>query len=681
MSADIDFWAQVPKQGFWPKLWFWLRFWFWVKTARLRFIAILIAIGAMIAYWDTLRAYYEKWTRPTAEAQAASADTEYFCPMHPQIVRDNPKEKCPICFMPLSKRKKGEGKEEALPPGVVSRVQLSPYRVALAGVQTWEVSYQPLAKLIETVGFVEFDERKLARISARVTGRSRIDKLYVNVTGQTVRKGEPLAELYSPDLVVTVQNLLDARRSGNQDLQRMARDRLRLWGIDNDQVDEILKTGKPITHVTIRSPIGGHVIKKYQVEGEYVDEGARLYDVADLSTVWVQAQVYEDELALLKVGTPVSATTVALPDQEFTGKLSFIHPHLDQATRTLTVRFDIDNPAHELRPGMYGTVRLQVPASYLPVVSRTLAEDRGDHTGLVLAVPESAVIDTGSRKVVYRQDTPGVFEGIEVRLGPRMTGPDDVTFYPVLRGLEGGDRVVTSGSFLIDAETRLNPAAGSIYFGGSAGSGGGPSAVTAVRPTTPADEDAEVKAARTKLRPADRKLVEAQEFCPVLTGNRLGSMGVPVKVIFKGQPVFLCCKGCEDKAKADPDKTLAQVEKLKAKGKAPLLRPDGGAASRGTSPSALTGMTPEDEAEIKAALAKLGPEDRRLAEAQRFCAVMEKNPLGSMGKPVKVMIKDQPVFLCCDGCEDKAKADPDRALRKVEQLKTRVKGTAPPDRP
>src|SRR5262249_51901726 len=149
-----------------------------------------------------------------------------------------------------------------------------------------------------------------------------------------------------PDLVVTVQNLLDAQRSGNRDLQRSARDRLRLWGINDDQINEILKSGKPITQVTIRSPISGHVIKKYQVEGEYVDEGARLYDVDDLSIVWVHAQVYEHQMALLREGLPVRATTVALPEQVFTGRLAFLHPHLDQATRTLTVRFDIDNPEH-----------------------------------------------------------------------------------------------------------------------------------------------------------------------------------------------------------------------------------------------------------------------------------------------------------------------------------------------
>src|SRR4029077_5682012 len=142
--------------------------------------------------------------------------------MHPTIVRDHP-DKCPICGMPLSKRKKGEAAEadEALPPGGTSRVQLTPYRVALAGIQTVAVDYQPLAREITTVGSVEFDERKLARISARLTGKSRIEKLYVNVTGQIVQKGDPLALLYNPDLVSTAQNLIDARRSGNRDLERM----------------------------------------------------------------------------------------------------------------------------------------------------------------------------------------------------------------------------------------------------------------------------------------------------------------------------------------------------------------------------------------------------------------------------------------------------------------------------
>lgn len=214
--------------------------WRVVKTvqARLRFVVVLAAVGGVLAYWDALMAYYEKWSRPVASASVARAadDEEFWCPMHPTIVRDRP-DKCPICGMPLSKRKKG-GKEEPLPPGVVSRVQLTPWRVALAGIRTAAVTFEPLTKDIQTVGFVEFDERQLSRISVRPTGSSRIDKLYVNVTGQTVAKGEPLALLYSPELVTTAQNLLDARKFGNAANERISRDRLRLWGIDDEQIEQ-----------------------------------------------------------------------------------------------------------------------------------------------------------------------------------------------------------------------------------------------------------------------------------------------------------------------------------------------------------------------------------------------------------------------------------------------------------
>ncbi len=661
------------------KIWWWFDFLILVKLARLRFIAILVAVGAVIVYWETLHAHYERWTRPVFGAeQAVSADTEYWCPMHPTIVREKP-DKCPICAMPLSKRKKGAGGgEEALPPGILSRVQLTPIRVAQAGVQTTELTYQPLVKEIKTVGFVEFDERKLARITARPTGKSRIDKLYANVTGQMVRKGEPLALLYSPDLVVTVQNLLDARNSGNRDLMRMARDRLTLWGIADDQIDEFLRAnGKPITHVTVRSPISGHVIKKYQVEGEYVDEGARLYDVADLSTVWIEAQVYEDEVAFLKEAVknelPVRATTKSFPSRVFSGKVAFIHPHLDAATRTLRVRFDMDNPDHELRPAMYATVTLEIPATDVVAALPTAQQQAGPQRGLVLAVPERAVIDSGSRKIVYREYLPNEYEGVLVELGPRMAGPDKTTvFYPVVRGLEAGDKLVAAGAFLIDAETRLTSGASSTYFGASGGPAGAErrAAVTAGASLVE-DEDAKVRAALGKLSTPDRRLAEAQEFCPVLQDNRLGSMGVPVKVLAKGQPVFLCCAGCKEKALANPDQTLARVEKLKAKTK-------GGTKEGARSPTpARPALTPEQQAEVKAALAKLSPEDRRLAEAQVFCPVIEKNYLGSMGTPFRVLVKGQPVFLCCDSCQEKALANPDQTLAKVEKLKARAKTDSP----
>jgi multidrug efflux pump subunit AcrA (membrane-fusion protein) len=650
------------------KIWWWFNLLVLVQVARLRFIAILALIGATILYWDTLMSYYERWTRPLGgEAAVASSNTEYWCPMHPTIIREKP-DKCPICGMPLSKRKKGEktDEEEALPPGVVSRVQLTPWKVVNSGVQTVEVGYQPLAKEITTVGVVEYDERKLHRITARPAGKSRIDKLFVNVTGQRVQEGEALAELYSPELVSTVQNLLDAGQGGSPTVAASARDRLRLWGIDDSQIEKIIRDGKAITHLTIRSPISGYIIKKYQVEGEYVEEGMRLYDVADLSTIWIEAQVYEDQIAFLKGGLPVTATTKSFPNREFCGKVAFIYPFLDTATRTVKVRFDMHNPDNELRRGMYATVTLQVPAVQLNGLAKDASEEqkRMHEQGLVLAVPERAVVDTGSRKIVYRESERDTFEGVDVQLGPRSGA-----FYPVLRGLQAGDRVVASGSFLIDAETRLTSGAASTYFGASSGPHGTESrSATAARPSmTRADED-KIQSALAKLSPGDRKLVETQVYCPVLTDNQLGFMGRPVKVIVKGQPVFLCCKSCVNKALADPPKTLAKLEEVRTRAKS------GSVVAAHPSPAPDAGGSKSTK--IKAMLAKLSPEDQRLAEEQGYCPESEQL-LGTMGVPLKVTVKGQPVFLCCKSCEDDAREHADRTLAKVAELKAKTKTVSP----
>jgi multidrug efflux pump subunit AcrA (membrane-fusion protein) len=645
------------------KVWWWFHFAILVKLARLRFLAILAVIGALIVYWDTLAAYYEKWTRPLrGTEQVAASDVEYFCPMHPQVVTSNPKEKCPICFMNLTKRKKGEGTPgEALPPGVVHRLQLSPYKVVAAGIRTREVGYKPLVKKIETVGTVEFDERKLRRISARVKGR--IDKLFVNFTGQDVHPGDELARIYSPDLVTTVQNLLDARSGGSRSLQRLARDRLRLWGIDDEQIRQMERTGKRITHLTLRSPVHGYVRKKYQVEGDYVEESAPILDLADLSTVWVEAQVYEQDMGWLKVGQRVRATAEGLPGRAFEGKISFLYPHLDQASRTLRVRFDIPNPDHQkkpeasLRPGMFATVRIDIPATQLGQSFPT----RGDG---VLAVPEDAVVYTGSRKIVFRQEGETTFDAVQVELGPLAVTPAGDTFYPVLKGLQEGEKVASVGSYLLDAENRVSAAAGSIYYGGGgASSKSGSAALADVRPSTPEDVDLKVKANLAKLSTPDRRLAEAQKRCPI-QGGPLGGMGPLVKLNLKGQPVFLCCKGCVEEAKRNPEKTLAEVERLKE-----------ARATPATAAGAQPGVPAEKLAKVKANLAKLRDADQRLAEAQKYCAV-QGELLGSMGKPIKVLVQGKPVFVCCAGCEDDALADPAKTLATVEKLKAKAAAEA-----
>ncbi len=669
LTSDEGGLRAPPGLSAWGRAWWWFDFVILVKLARLRFIAILAAIGIVITQWDTLVAHYEKWTRPATTASAVASDTEYFCPMHPTVVRDTGKEKCPICFMPLSKRKKGEQSDEALPPGIVTRVQLSPYRIVLAGVQTWEIADVQLTKEIQAVGYIEFNERGLKNVSARVKGR--IDELLINETGQMVAAGDLLASLYSPDLNVTVQNLLDAKRRNNTEAVASSRLRLELLGVGGDQIDEILQTGKANSHLRVRSPLSGHVIKKYVREGQYVEEGTQLYDIADLSSVWIQAQIYEDDMVFLPfdqehklVDTlPVSATTRAFPGEEFRGALTFIYPHVDQQSRTVTVRFELPNPGHKLRPGMTTTVTLLVPPERIPALRLAAGDDELAAArlkeGRVLALPETAVIDTGRQTIVYRETLPGTYEGVLVSLGPKMTGPDNVTFYPVIKGLEAGDHIVTSGSFLVDAETRLNPAAGSIYFGGSSGSKSGGATVTTVRPTTPENEDAKLQAALKKLTPQDRALAEKQRFCPILENSLLGSMGVPVKVMVDGKPVFVCCPACEKPATSKPQETLKKLEQMKP------ARPIRGQPKVPSSP----GNKSDDKRQ--AALAKLSDADRLLAEQQRECVILPNSLLGSMGVPRKVMIDGQPVFVCCAACEKAALAKPAESLKRLAELKAR----------
>jgi Cu(I)/Ag(I) efflux system membrane fusion protein len=685
VTADEGGLRAPPGLTGWKKAWWWFDFIILVKLARLRFIAVLVVIGVIITQWDTLAAYYDKWTRPTGEAHAGGGIYEWFCPMHPSIVRDNPKDKCPICFMPLSKRKKGDGKAEALPAGVVNRVQLSPYRIVLAGIQTWTVDYEPLIKEISAVGYVEFNERDQRTVAARVNGR--IDQLFVNETGRMVEKDDVLASLYSPDLVVSVQNLLNAKRAGDTANQASSRRRLQLLGISDDQLDEIERSNTANTHLNIRSPIRGHIIKKYVREGQYVEEGMPLYEVADLSTVWIQAQIYEDDIAFLPVDQTehpheendasekmsVVATTRAFPNEAFVGELAFVYPHVDQNTRTVAVRFDVQNPQHKLRPGTTANVLLKVQPKDVGLftdVAGVTEQHRKMMDGLVLAVPDSSVIDTGTQKIVYRESSPGVYEGVEVTLGHKMQNSEGVIFYPVLRGLKQGERIVTAGSFLVDAETRLNPAAGSIYFGGSGGSKSGGS-VTVARPSTPEDPHATTEAALAKLSPEDRKLAELQRQCPIL-GTPLGAMGTPVKIEVEGEPVFLCCAACKEEALANPRKTLAKVAALK-KGALPKSTEPNSATDEETAPppadDAATATPSDPESEIQAALAELDPADQKLAEEQKFCAVLRGSRLGSMGKPVKVILDGEVIFVCCEGCETGAKRNPKQTVFNVKKLR------------
>lgn len=630
------------------------RIWLFIEilNVRLRFIFLMVIVGFVVGYWENITNYYDRWRRPAqASDMVAVADIEFYCPMHPNIIRAEPGN-CPICGMPLAKRAKS-GKAE-LPEGVLARQHLTPQKVQIGRIATSPVEYRLLSREVRTVGIVEYDETRRKFIAARIKGR--IDKLFVNYVGQHVEQGDPLVWIYSPELLTAQQELLTAAARLNevastdqfgartsQSLLEASTQKLLLWGITAEQIDTILKRGTPETHLTIFSPIAGFVTEKNVLEGHYVDEGGDLYTVADLSTVWMQAKIFEDESGGIQVGTAVQITSTAYPEEVFAGRITFIAYQVDPATRTVSARVEIANPEFKLKPGMYAHAIIRVPvgqvseieppsasgpassepahddqagtselvraylslstayvadkadASALAALEKAakdfagkapgtlasqakaiaeevsklkgkdLAAQRGlfksvsakvlelvraqPPTGQTLyvaycpmveaewlqgaqeianpymgsempkcgvlrdtisaktvqereqyvlgyycpiapdhlfekpelcpidkfplkfvraektpAVPASAVINTGTRRIVYKETEPGTFDMVEVKLAKRAG-----EFYPVLSGIQPGDHVATAGAFLVDAENRLNPAASATYFGASGG--------------------------------------------------------------------------------------------------------------------------------------------------------------------------------------------------------------------
>ena len=620
--------AALPAEP--PSRWQRAKFIFQAIEVRLRFIAVFVGIGLLMVYWSTLENYWDRWTRPSAAA-TAEAGTEYYCPMHPSVVRpglepNGAVPSCPICGMPLSKRRKGQA--PALPEGITARVQLSPERVQLAGVKTAAASYMPLVRELRTVGVVEYDESRLSEIVTRVSGY--LEKLYIDKTFVTVERNQPLAEIYSPQLYSSAQELLLAKKHKATDLVASARQRLKLLGIGEAEIDDLVRGDNARARLLIRSPQSGHVIEKNIVEGAAVQSGTVLFKVADLSTVWIEANVYEKDIGLLHADQAVEATVESLPGRVFEGRIALVHPHVNPETRTNSIRIVLENPEHELRPGMFATVEIRSPvaetepfqaqlASFerdsasssdeeliamqtvCPVTGKKLGSmgkpiktTVGDETvflccagceepllkspekflarlagppeGSVLSIPESAVIDTGKQKIVYVEREPGLFEGVEVKLGPRTGG-----YYPVLEGLTQGDKVAAAGAFLLDAETRLNPAAAAAYFGaGGSRQEAAASGSSGEINTSPEPKETSVKPSPEDLKniarlPAeDRKLAMEQAVCPI-SGEPLGSMGVPVKVLLKGRPVFLCCSGCLEEARERADEVLKKLDERRRK--------------------------------------------------------------------------------------------------------------------
>jgi len=341
-----------------------------------------------------------------------------------------------------------EGKMQEMASGTV---QISPERQQLIGVKFGTVEMKPLEKMIRTVGRIDYDEKRLATISPKIGGW--IEDLYVDFTGRFVQQGEPLLTIYSPELVSTQEEYLLALQakkdlikspfpevagSGNS-LAESARRRLKFWDITDDQVKALEESGQPRKTLTLYSPFSGIVLEKMAYKGMNVMPGMALYKLADLSVVWVYADIYEYELPFVRLGQQATVQLSYLPGEAFTGKAIYIYPSLDPNTRTAKVRFELPNPHGKLKPEMYANVEIKV------------------HLGRKLAVPEGAIIDTGLRQMAIIDKGSGYFEPREVKVGAKV---DD--YYEVIKGLKAGERVVTSANFLIDSESKFREAMGGM---------------------------------------------------------------------------------------------------------------------------------------------------------------------------------------------------------------------------
>lgn len=374
--------------------------------------------------------------RPADAASTPAAS--YTCPMHPEVTSDDPKARCPKCGMFLV-----AAAPKAAPAGLAP-VTIGPERAQLIGVRTATVLRQRITPQLRTVGFISANEGMIALVSSRVIGW--IEDLHVAQSGQRVKKGEALATVYSPDLLAAETAYLNTVRwaerqaSGGQAATSSgadsdARRRLELYGMARQDIAEITKAGKPMNAVPIRSPVDGFVARKSALAGLYVQSGTELFQIVDLSTVWVVADVYEHEMTSVQVGQTARLSLGAYPSETFNGRVHFIYPAVNPETRTLQARMEFKNPGLKLRPGMYADV----------VIEGSAAER--------LAVPTEALVETGESQYVFVAREQGRFEPRKVRTGLRR---DDRV--EVLEGLAAGERVVTTANFLVDSESRLQAA-------------------------------------------------------------------------------------------------------------------------------------------------------------------------------------------------------------------------------
>lgn len=424
---------------------------------------IIFGVGIGTGYFVTVN-YLHKSSHVEMEKhetlggmkEAKAEEQLYTCPMHPFIITEAPGA-CPICGMTLVPVKGDSGGSV----GDENAIRIDPVVRQNMGVRTGVAKRAQLKKIIRTVGMVNYDETKIASVNTKIEGW--IEKLFVNETGQFVKAGEPLLEIYSPELVSAQKELLIAIKhyeevktspyeevvEGAKALIEAAKDRLRLWDIKDRDLLALEQNGEVKKRLTIYSPSSGVVIDKKVFLGTHVMPGADLYRVANISTVWVDADIYEFELPWIKEGQRAKVVLDFIPGKSYRGKVSYIYPFLDEKTKTVKVRIDISNKDFSLKPDMYAHVEIE--------------SNLGDGA---LMVPTEAVLRTGMKNIIFIEREEGKFVPREVKIGVE-TGNGSVQ---ILEGIEENDTIVLSGQFMLDSESSIREAIRKMTAGGGEGS-------------------------------------------------------------------------------------------------------------------------------------------------------------------------------------------------------------------
>lgn len=368
----------------------------------------------------------------------------WVAPMDPHYKSDEPgKSPMGMDLIPVYEENRDTGP---------STVKLSDRQRVLADVETLQVRRSRAIRKIRTTGRVTYDDRNVESVTAWFPGR--IETLHADFPGDTIEQGQPMAEIYSPELITAQREYLSTR--GNPSLRKSSRQKLKYWGISDRQIDQLERTGQPRSTMTVNAPRSGTIIKQSVKEGQYVKEGTTLFEIADYGSLWLKMDIFQQNSPWVKEGQSVRVESPEHPGRSFEAPIEFIDPFYNESLRATQARATMTDPPDWVVPGKYLIAYLNVPLDEANVEGLT-----SDTRGRVTVVPKEAVIHTGERSVVYIQNEPGQFEARNITVGPLARIPNyNTAVYPVVSGLKPGEQVVQRGNFLIDSQSRVGSGGG-----------------------------------------------------------------------------------------------------------------------------------------------------------------------------------------------------------------------------